>query len=147
MGLCFFIIFCDRLCFKQNIDKRGNFDISNANLASTVLVCTTPLLLPKIFDILIIPNRIGKYSTPGMNSYQEKLSPEGISKQFNSHYKLSWCKWDGWRDDRRQVDPIRYPLKNTHKFLTECIQEGNDYNAIAGFRYAQLVCTTSPDDS
>ena len=82
-----------------------------------------------------------------MDSFKERLSSEGISKESASfianarrsgtvnHYESSWHKWHSWCV-RRQIDPIKWPLTHILDFLTECFHEGFQFNAISGFRSA-----------
>ena len=86
-------------------------------------------------------------ATPGMDSFRERLSSEGISKESATvianvrrsgtltHYESSWCKWHSWCV-RKQIDPIKCPLTHILDILTECYHEGFQFNTIAGSRSA-----------
>ena len=115
--LYFTTILADRSGFEESGNRSGNFDLNNTNVADTVLVSTTPsngsekpLLLPKTFNLLI-PNQENhvlfekrELTTPGMDSFREKLFSEGLSKESiplitnarrkgkSSHYESFCCK-------------------------------------------------------
>ena len=79
-------------------------------------------------DSLIDPNHKNHHlieiNRQLIDSFREKLSSEGISKESdslttsarrkgtNSHHELSRRKWNSWYYSR-QVDPIRCTLKYT----------------------------------
>ena len=103
------------------------------------------------------PNSKRKPATPGMDSFRERLSSEGISKESATlitnarqsgtiaHYESSWRKWHSWCV-RRQIDPIKCYLTHILDFLTECFHEGFQYNTIAGFRSAISAYDDSIED-
>lgn len=53
-------------------------------------------------------------------------------------------KWCGWCS-RRQIDPIRSPIKFAIEFLSDQFDEGHEYNSIAGYRSALSVFHESVD--
>ena len=83
--------------------------------------------------------------TSGLDSVRKNLLAEGISKDSAelilhsrnkgklSHYESSWRQFCSWCD-RHKVNPFRYPLTLILQFLTEELQEGKEYNTIAGYR-------------
>ena len=92
-------------------------------------------------------NNKRKPTTPGMDSFREKLSSKGLSKESATLItnarrsgtitlsKSSWREWHSWCV-RRQNDLIKYRLTYILDFLTECLHEGFQFNTIAVFRFA-----------
>ena len=60
--------------------------------------------------------------------YLKRNSNTGLFLLIFQHFKISSLY--------REIDPIRYPLNNILELLTECDQNGNVYNEMAGFRSA-----------
>ena len=145
----------------QSFVRSSNVNFDNTSLAKTVLVpSVTKALDLKPFNFAQSPrfitkpkqgtsplNNKRKPATPGMDSFKERLSSEGISKASATlianarrsgtitHYELSWGKWYSWCV-RRQIDPIKCPLTHILDFLTDCFHEGFQFSTIAGFRSA-----------
>ena len=93
--VCFPTFLSDRSGFKESDNKSGNFELSNTNVAGTVLVFTSPSnVREKSSSSMKDAQSIGwsksgkscvsrerKLKTPGMYSFPEKLSSEGLSKE------------------------------------------------------------------
>ena len=138
-GYAFPPIFSNRQSPTQSFDRSSNVNFDNTSMTNPVLVpSVTKALDSKPFDFAQSPRFITKPKqgtsssnnkrkpvTPGMDSFREKLSSEGMSKESATlianakrsgtitHYESSWRKWHSWCG-RRQIDPIKCPL--THIF-------------------------------
>ena len=92
-------------------------------------------------------DRVGKLTTPGMDSLRERLHAKGVSEDSaalitnarrsstNDHYKSTWRKWHSWCS-QRQFDSINCSVNKILQFLTECFNMGYKHSTIAGFRSA-----------
>ena len=151
--ICFSPIFSNRQSLTQSFVRSSNVNFDNTSLANTVLVpSVTKALNSKPFKFAQSPrfitrpkqgtsssNNKRKPTTPGMNSFRERLSSEGISKKAATlitnarrsgtitHYESSWRKWHSWCV-RRQIDSVKCPLTHILDFLTDCFHEGFQYN-------------------
>ena len=96
--LYFPILLSDRSGFKESGNRSGNFDLNNTNKAGTVMVSTT---LPNATTFSTkyaqsinwsksgksCISQKGKLATPGIDSFREKLSSKGLSKDSLSYHK------------------------------------------------------------
>ena len=160
-GICLCPILSNRSGLRKDSIGPSNTDSSNPRMANTVVVPSASANVNKeslatskysrSFDrtkqTKSSVERKPKLATPGMDSFRENLSAEGLSEEsailiandrrpgIVSHYESACGKSDSWCV-RRKIDSIRYPMRDVVQFLTEFFQEGFKYNTIAGFRLA-----------
>ena len=127
--LCFPTCLTDRSGFKESGNRSRKLDLNNTNMTGTVLVFTTPSNTSKksCFSTKYAQSidwfklrksyfsRKRKLTSPDMDSFLEKLSSQGLSKESISiitnaerkgtctHYESSWRKWDIWCIEKRLI--------------------------------------------
>ena len=88
-------------------------------------------------------SRKRKLTAPAMDSFREKLSLEGLPKEYVSLITITNTRRKGTIPQlvsQERLILLNCHLKNIFDFLTDCFEEGYEFNTIADFRSAISFC-------